>query len=146
MIEVNEPIDEPITINDDKPVDNETIDDETIDESELDSSYYTTELWSHSDINKLLDILAVNWELYKTNKTQFYASAAIKLGRNKTGKQVKGKLFSLKTKYINEKKEVTGKASKWPYLNKMECLFGGRENVNPDYLISALTLDEKDNV
>ncbi|CAI2178625.1 6722_t:CDS:2, partial [Funneliformis geosporum] len=64
---------------------------------------------THSEINKLLDILAVNWELYKFNKTKFYASAAIKLGRNKTGKQVKGKLFNLRTKYTNEKKEVAGK-------------------------------------
>ncbi|CAI2177972.1 14335_t:CDS:2, partial [Funneliformis geosporum] len=52
-------------------------------------------------------MLAINWELYKSNKIKFYASAAIKLGRNKTGKQINGKLFNLKTKYTNEKKKVT---------------------------------------
>ncbi len=95
-----------------------------IDESELEEdSSCITELWTHSDISKLLDILALNWELYKNNKTKFCASAAIKLGRNKTGKQVKAKLFNLRTKYTNEKKEVTGKAtSKWPYLKKMDSL------------------------
>lgn len=144
-IEIDELIDEPM---DETTVDiiDEPGDDETIDESGFDSSNYnSTELWSHSEINKLLDILTVNWELFKTNKTRFYASAAMKLGRNKTGKQVKGKLFHLKTKYTSEKKDVTGKEpSTWPYLNKMDILFGSRENINPDYLISTLTLNEKE--
>ncbi|CAG8496067.1 4425_t:CDS:2 [Dentiscutata heterogama] len=125
----------------------ETVDemiDETVDESELEDSNNST-LWSHPDINKLLGILAVNWELYKSNKTKFCATAAIKLGKNKTGTQVKTKLQNLKTKYSNERKEVTGKAtSKWPYLEKMDRLFGSRENINPDYLIWSLSSDEKD--
>ena len=75
--------------------------------------------------------MAVNWELYKTNKIKFYASAAIKLGRNKTEKQVKGKLFSLKTKCMKVKKVVTGEASsQWPYLDKMEILFGSNFSFN----------------
>ncbi|CAB5381082.1 unnamed protein product [Rhizophagus irregularis] len=89
---------------------NETIDDEIIDkiinviDDEEDSSCIT-ELWTYSDINKLLDILAVNWELYKNNKTKFCTNA-------KRGKQVKAKLFNLnRTRYTNDKKEVTGKAT-----------------------------------
>ncbi|CAG8782806.1 15091_t:CDS:2, partial [Dentiscutata erythropus] len=91
---------------------------------ELEDSNNST-LWLHSDINKLLDILAINWELYKSNKTKFCATAAIRLGKNKTGTQ-----------------EVTGKAtSKWPYLEKMEHLFGSRDNINPYYLIWFLSSD-----
>ncbi|CAG8539625.1 2353_t:CDS:2, partial [Scutellospora calospora] len=81
-------------------------DNEINDESELKDSFSTT-IWLYSDINKLLDILAINWKLYTTNKTRFYRCAAYKLGNNKMGKQVKAKLLSLRTKYINEKKEVT---------------------------------------
>ncbi|CAG8550338.1 4605_t:CDS:2 [Scutellospora calospora] len=143
---VDKAIDEMVDEIDDE-IDDEIVDemiDETVDENELKDSNNST-LWSHSDINKLLDILAINWELYKSNKTKFCATAAIKLGKNKTGIQIKTKLQSLKTKYSNEKKEVTGKAtSKWPYLEKMDHLFGSRENINPDYLISSLSLDEKD--
>ncbi|CAG8441682.1 13673_t:CDS:2 [Funneliformis mosseae] len=43
--------------NDDGFTDEEIIE-ETIDEGQLEDSSYANELWSHSDINKLLDLLA----------------------------------------------------------------------------------------
>ncbi|CAG8476043.1 27407_t:CDS:2, partial [Racocetra persica] len=56
------------------------------------------------DENELKDS---NNKLYKTNKTKFCATAAIKLRKHKTERQIKTKLQNLKTRYSNEKKEVT---------------------------------------
>ncbi|CAG8456972.1 10967_t:CDS:2 [Scutellospora calospora] len=73
----------------------------------------------HIEDDKIIDE-TINWKLYITNKTKFYRCATYKLGNNKMGKQ--------------------------PYLKKIDSLFSSQENINSDYLISSLTLDEKEKV
>ncbi|RIB17544.1 hypothetical protein C2G38_2037644 [Gigaspora rosea] len=113
-------------------------------ESEIDSnkSIPSSKFWSDSETKALLSFLSDNFDLYHKNKPKFYAAAAINIGNNRTSVQVDSKIQSLRTRFEKENKEETGKArSKWPYLDEMNELFGNRENVKPDYLISSIDND-----
>ncbi|CAG8729840.1 13446_t:CDS:1, partial [Racocetra fulgida] len=110
-------------------------------ESELDSNELipSSKFWTDSETRALLSFLSENFDLYRKNRPKFYAAAAINIGNNRTSLQVDSKIQSLRTRYEKENKEETGKArSKWPYLNEMNELFGNRENVKPDYLVSSI--------
>ena len=99
--------------------------------------------WSESETRTLLSYLSDNFELYRKNKKQFYAKAAIKIGNNKISANVKYKIQKLLTRYQEENKEETGKGkSQWLYLNEMNEIFRNRENVTPDYRISSITIDK----
>jgi hypothetical protein len=99
--------------------------------------------WSDSEIKTLLSFISDNFDYYRANKTKFYAKAAIKVGNNRTGVQVKSKLQALITKFEEENQEKTGKGrSDWPYFNYMNEIFGNRENVYPDYFISNIDIDK----
>ncbi|CAG8758533.1 15588_t:CDS:2 [Gigaspora rosea] len=95
-------------------------------ESEIDSnkSIPSSKFWSDSETKALLSFLSDNFDLYHKNKPKFYAAAAINIGNNRTSVQVDSKI-----------------QSKWPYLDEMNELFGNRENVKPDYLISSIDND-----
>ncbi|CAG8708481.1 2080_t:CDS:2, partial [Dentiscutata heterogama] len=99
-------------------------------ESEPDSDeVIPSKFWKDSETRALLSLLAENFDMYRKNKTKFYATAAIKIGNNRTSTQVNDKIQSLRSRYEKENKEETGKArSKWPYLDEMNELFGNREN------------------
>ncbi|CAG8735434.1 44917_t:CDS:2 [Gigaspora margarita] len=91
-------------------------------ESEINSneSISSSKFWIDSETKALLSFFDNNFNLYLKNKQKFYAAVAINI----------------------ENKEETGKArSKWPYLNEMNELFGNRENVKSDYLISSIDED-----
>ena len=98
-------------------------------ENESDCEFISnSKFWSYIEIKALLSFLAENFDLYRKNKLQFYAKAAINLGNNRTSAQVNSRIQILKSKYEEEIKEETGKArSKWPYLDEMNELFGNRE-------------------
>ncbi|CAG8491670.1 21948_t:CDS:2 [Cetraspora pellucida] len=91
--------------------------------SKLDSneSISSSKFWTDSETKALLSFLSDNFGLYRKNKTKFYAAVAINIGNNRTSMQVDSKI-----------------QSKWPYLDEMNELFGNRENVKPDYLISSI--------
>ncbi|CAG8812994.1 29955_t:CDS:2, partial [Gigaspora margarita] len=110
-------------------------------ESEINSnkSIPSSKFWIDSETKALLSFLGDNFDLYRKNKQKFYAAAAINIDNNRTSAQIDSKIQSFRTRYEKEIKEETGKArSKWPYLDKMNELFGNRENVKPDYLISSI--------
>ncbi|CAI2166651.1 8497_t:CDS:2 [Funneliformis geosporum] len=59
--------------------------------------------------------------------------------------QVRSKIQSLITKFEEENREETGKGrSCWTYFNEMNEIFGNRENVRPDYLLSSINVDKSD--
>ncbi|CAG8604746.1 17380_t:CDS:2, partial [Cetraspora pellucida] len=76
----------------------------------------SSKFWKDSKTRALLSFLAENFDMYHKNKTKFYASATIEIGNNRTSNQ-------------------------WPYLDEINKLFGNRENVNPDYLVSSISDD-----
>jgi hypothetical protein len=99
----------------------------------------SSKLWSNFETKALLAFLAENFDLYRNNKLRFYARAAINLGNNRTSVQVSSRIQVLRSKYEDEIREETGKArSKWEYLDEMNELFGNRENVKPDYVVSSI--------
>ncbi|CAG8557126.1 14293_t:CDS:2, partial [Cetraspora pellucida] len=117
-------------------------DDVVRDEPDFGKFISSNKFWENSETRALLSFLAENFNIYRKNKTKFYVSAAIKIGKNRTSNQIEFKIQALRTKYKKENKEETGKArSKWPYLDEMNELFGNRENVNPDYLVSSISDD-----
>ncbi|KAF0427869.1 hypothetical protein F8M41_005959 [Gigaspora margarita] len=114
------------------------------DESDYHELIPSSKFWSDSETRALISYLAENFNLYRKNKTKIYGMAAIKIGNNRTSAQVSSKIQSLKSRYEKENKEETGKArSKWAYLDDMNEIFGNRENVKPDYLLSSINLDDE---
>ncbi|CAG8825037.1 41715_t:CDS:2 [Gigaspora margarita] len=114
-------------------------------EGDLDSDEIipSSKFWKDAETKALLFFLAKNFDMYRKNKTKFYATAAIELSGNRTSVQVDSKIQTLRSRYEKESKEETGKArSKWPYLDEMNKLFGNRENVKPDYLVSSIDDDK----
>lgn len=103
----------------------------------------TIQHWSDSEIKTLLSYLSDNFDCYRTNKTKFYAKAAIKIGNNRIGAQVRSKLQALIARFEEENREKTGKGrSEWPYFDDMNEIFGNRENVHPDYFVSNIDIDK----
>src|SRR5438874_2128814 len=87
---------------------------------ELTDSENETQHWSDSEIKSLLSYLSDNFDLFRTNKTQFCARAAMKIGNNRTGTQVKYKIQALIKKFEEENREETGKGrSNWQYFDMM---------------------------
>ncbi|CAB4428640.1 unnamed protein product [Rhizophagus irregularis] len=103
----------------------------------------TIQHWSDSEIKTLLSYLSDNFDCYRTNKTKFYAKAAIKIGNNRIGVQIRSKLQALIARFEEENREKTGKGrSEWPYFDDMNEIFGNRENVYSDYFVSNIDIDK----
>ncbi|CAB4475726.1 hypothetical protein RIR_jg21079.t1 [Rhizophagus irregularis DAOM 181602=DAOM 197198] len=63
---------------------------------------YNELLGLNSEIKTLLSYLSDNFDCYCTNKTKFYAKAAIKIGNNRIGAQIRSKLQALIARFEKE--------------------------------------------
>jgi hypothetical protein len=99
--------------------------------------------WTELETKTLLSYLSENFDLYRKRKNKFCAKAALKIGNKRTTSQVNLKIQSLITKFEEENREETGKGrSCWEYFDEMNEIFGNRENVQPDYLLSSINVDK----
>lgn len=83
----------------------------------------------------LISYLEENFSSYKKNKSNFAKTAASKLFPGRPWEQVKNKLSRLVTRYnyIKEKEGQTGREAqaKWKWFERLDSLFGTRDNHNP---------------
>ncbi|KAF0366925.1 hypothetical protein F8M41_013560 [Gigaspora margarita] len=78
-------------------------------EGDLDSDEIipSSKFWKDVETKALLSFLAENFDMYRKNKTKFYATATIELGGNRTSAQVDSKIQALRSRYEKESKEET---------------------------------------
>ena len=91
----------------------------------------------------MLSFLEDSFDVYKKNKANFAKTAAIKVFSEKSWEQIKNKLSHLVTKYneIKEKERQTGREAqaKWKWFERLDVLFGTRENHNPGFLVDRFS-------
>jgi len=102
--------------------------------------------WSDTEVEVLIAYLDENYKNWSSgNKSKFYQSLVDKdLLPDKNNEQIKNKLNKLRNSYLKEKKSTnkTGSApTKWKWFDKLDEIFGRRENVSPTYLASSSTND-----
>lgn len=104
------------------------------------------ECWNLAQTNALLAYLADNFHSYsKGIKINFHQKAAAFLGQGRTAGQVKNKIDRLIKQYeeIKNNQNTTGEGRKdWIHYQKLDEMFGCRDNVNPELLVSG-TGEEK---
>jgi hypothetical protein len=105
--------------------------------------------WTTDEIEALLCYLDENFRHWSTGKkVLFYQNAASSgLLPGRDNEQIKNKINKLRKKYLDEKVKVnsTGaEPSKWAWYDKMDNIFGHRENIAPSCLISTKTVNVKD--
>lgn len=95
--------------------------------------------WDDESTGMLLSFLEENFTVYRKNKSNFAKSAASKIFPGKSWEQIKNKLSRLITRYneIKEKENQTGREAqaKWKWFDRIDALFGTRENHNPGFLV-----------
>jgi hypothetical protein len=91
----------------------------------------------------LLDYLEENYDQYQQGKKSgFYNTVSSKVLKSKSAESIKGRLRRLLDKYEKVKQEnnKTGSGTiKWKWLEKMERIFGCRENVSPSFVSNIST-------
>jgi hypothetical protein len=99
--------------------------------------------WDDTNTGLLLSFLEDNFDIYKKNKSNFAKTAATKVFPGKSWEQIKNKLSRLVTKYneIKEKESQTGREAqaKWKWFERLDALFGTRENHNPTCLVDGFS-------
>ncbi|GBB93999.1 hypothetical protein RclHR1_02270023 [Rhizophagus clarus] len=77
--------------------------------------------------------------------SNFAKTAVTKIFPGKTWEQIKNKLSRLVTKYneIKEKENQTGREAqvKWKWFDRLDALFGTRENHSPGFLVDGFSDD-----
>ncbi|CAB5115111.1 unnamed protein product [Rhizophagus irregularis] len=101
--------------------------------------------WDDTNTGLLISFLEDNFDIYKENKSNFAKTAATKIFSGKSWEQIKNKLSRLVTKYneIKEKENKTGRETqvKWKWFDRLDALFGTRENHNPGFLVDGFSDD-----
>ncbi|CAB4409757.1 unnamed protein product [Rhizophagus irregularis] len=101
--------------------------------------------WDDTNTGLLISFLEDNFDIYKKNKSNFAKTAATKIFSGKSWKQIKNILSLLVTKYneIKEKENKTGRVTqvKWKWFDRLDALFGTRENHNPGFLVDGFSDD-----
>ena len=101
--------------------------------------------WDDENTGLLLSFLEENFASYRKNKSNFAKTAVAKIFPGKTWEQIKNKLARLVTKYneIKEKENQTGREAqaKWKWFERIDALFGTRENHNPGFLVDGFSDD-----
>jgi hypothetical protein len=99
--------------------------------------------WDDTNTGLLLSFLEDNFDVYRKNKANFAKTAAAKVFPGKSWEQIKNKLSRLITKYneIKEKERQTGREAqaKWKWFERLDILFGTRENHNPGFLVDGFS-------
>ena len=99
--------------------------------------------WGDDNTKLLLKFLEENFASYKKNKSNFAKKVSAQLFSGKPWEQIKNKLSRLVTKYnnIKEKENQTGQEAqaKWKWFERMDILFGTRENHNPGFLVDGFS-------
>ena len=97
----------------------------------------------NDNIKLLLNFFKENFISYKKNKLNFAKKVSAQLFSDKLWKQIKNKLSCLVTKYnnIKEKENQTGQEAqvKWKWFERIDLLFGTRENHNPGFLVDGFS-------
>jgi hypothetical protein len=101
--------------------------------------------WNDESTGLLLSFLEENFTVYKKNKSSFAKLAATKIFPGKLWEQIKNKLSRLVNRYneIKEKENQTGREAqaKWKWFDRLDVLFGTRENHNPGFLVDGFSDD-----
>ncbi|GBB92745.1 hypothetical protein RclHR1_04290011 [Rhizophagus clarus] len=101
--------------------------------------------WDDTSTGLLLSFLEDNFDIYKKNKSNFAKTVVTKVFPGKLWEQIKNKLSRLVTKYneIKEKESQTGREAqaKWKWFERLDALFGTRENQNPPCLVDGFSDD-----
>ncbi|EXX64372.1 uncharacterized protein OCT59_023373 [Rhizophagus irregularis] len=101
--------------------------------------------WDDTNTGLLISFLEDNFDIYKKNKSNFAKTAATKIFSGKSWEQIKNKLSHLVTKYneIKEKENKTGRETqvKWKWFDRLDALFGTRENHNSGFLVDGFSDD-----
>lgn len=101
--------------------------------------------WDDANTGLLLSFLEDNFDAYKKNKSNFAKTAAAKIFPGRAWEQIKNKLARLVNKYneIKEKENKTGRGvqAKWKWFERLDALFGTRENHKPGFLADGLSDD-----
>jgi hypothetical protein len=99
--------------------------------------------WSDEETDKLLDYLEENFNKYQQGrKSEFYALVSKNIIKSKTAESIKGRLNRLLEKYDKVKQQNNQSGSEridWKWMEKMDRIFGCRENVSPSYLSNEKT-------
>lgn len=99
--------------------------------------------WSDEETDKLLDYLEDNFDKYQRGKkSDFYALVSKNVIKSKTAESIKGRLNRLLDKYVKVKQQNNQSGSEridWKWMEKMDGIFGCRENVSPSYLSNEKT-------
>ena len=99
--------------------------------------------WDDINTGLLLSFLEDNFVIYKKNKSSFAKLVVTKVFTGKSWEQIKNKLARLVTKYneIKAKEGQTGREAqaKWKWFERLDALFGTRENHNPGFLVDGFS-------
>lgn len=102
------------------------------------------ERWSDEETDQLLTYIEENYDQYQQGKkAEFYQTISSKVIKSKSAESIKGRLRRLLDKYSKVKQLNNRTGSEridWKWLEKMERIFGHRENVSPS-LVSNVSTD-----
>ena len=101
------------------------------------------ERWSDEETDLLLNYIEENYDQYQQGKkSEFYNTVSSKIITSKSPESIKGRLRRLLDKYekVKQLNNKTGSGrTKWKWLEKMERIFGCRENVSPSFVSNIFT-------
>jgi hypothetical protein len=105
--------------------------------------------WGVDDIETLLCYLDENFRHWSSGKKIVFYQKAASSGQlpGRDAEQIKNKINRLRKKYLDEKAKANGtgaEPSKWQWYDRMDSIFGHRENVTPSCIISAKSARAKD--
>ncbi|CAG8731208.1 8339_t:CDS:2, partial [Funneliformis mosseae] len=104
--------------------------------------------WQGYEIDLLIQYISDNFNEYKKgNKTKLFNEMSANLLKNKEPAAIKSKLSRMIKTYSEVKKhnEQTGVERKdWEWFDKMDCIFGIRENISPSFITNRFTDTENE--
>ena len=99
--------------------------------------------WNDEETEKLLDYLEENFDKFRQGKkTEFYTLVSRDVIKSKTMESIKGRLNRLLEKYDKVKQQNNQSGSgriDWKWMEKMDRIFGCRENISPSYVSNQET-------
>ena|GEM_PF-4774990 len=99
--------------------------------------------WSDEETEKLLDYLEENFDKFRQGKkSEFYTLVSRDIIRSKSAESIKGRLNRLLEKYDKVKRQNNQSGSgriDWKWMEKMDRIFGCRENISPSYISNQET-------
>ncbi|CAB4438217.1 unnamed protein product [Rhizophagus irregularis] len=102
-----------------------------------------TERWNDEETDKLLSYLEDNYEKFQQGKkASIYNSISTEVIKTKSSESIKGRIKRLLEKYEKVKKQNNQSGSEridWKWFNKMDKIFGCRENITPSFISNDST-------